>query len=264
MPYATNPIDGVRTYFADLHGDGPPILVFNGLGDLIEDSLELPIVRALAGENRLILIDHRGHGRSDKPHDEASYALSTRVADAIAALDALGIARAHVLGFSWGARLGFAIGEHAPERVLSLILCGNQPYAWDRSWSFVPMLTEAFDVSRGRGMQGFIDVIESVLGGGHIHDPARGRLLAGDHLALGAAWRSAMTEGPISADLGSWRVLCLIYAGEYDEMIDAARRAALEIPTARFLSLRGHSHLSAPLEVDQVLPAVLDLLRETS
>ena len=51
--------------------------------------------------------------------------------DAVAVLDALGIGRAHFLGSSWGARLGFALGEHAPERVLSLVLCGNQPYAWD-------------------------------------------------------------------------------------------------------------------------------------
>lgn len=263
MPYATNPIDGVRSYFEDWPGDGPPILVYNGLGDLIDDSRELPLVRALAGGNRLILVDHRGHGHSDKPHHEASYAVTTRVADAVAVLDSLGVARAHVLGFSWGARLGFAIGEHAPDRVLSLMLCGNQPYAWNRTWSFVPMLTEAFDVTRNRGMQGFISVLEQVLGG-RIHEPTKSRLLAGDPLALGAAWRCAMTEGPISADLSSWRVPCLIYLGEHDEMIDDARRAASEIPNARFLSLRGHGHLSAPLEVDQVLPAVRDLLRETS
>lgn len=49
--------------------------------------------------------------------------------------------------------------------------------------------------------------------------------------------------------------------GEHDEMRDSARRAASEIPNARFLSLRGRTHLSAPLEADQVLPAVRDLLR---
>lgn len=260
MPLATNPIDGARSYFEDWPGDGPPILVYNGLGDLVDDSREMPIVGALAGGNRLILVDHRGHGRSDKPHDEASYALTTRVADAVAVLDTLGIPCAHILGFSWGARLGFAIGEHAPERVLSLILCGNQPYAWNRSWSFVPMLTEAFGVTGNSGMQGFIGVLEQVLGG-PIHEPTKSRLLAGDPLALGAAWRSAMTEGPISADLSLWRLPCLIYLGEHDEMHDSALRAASEIANARFLSLRGHSHLSAPLEVDQVLPAVRELLR---
>jgi pimeloyl-ACP methyl ester carboxylesterase len=64
----------------------------------------------------------------------SAYALPLRSADAVAILDTLDIERAHFLGFSWGARLGFAIGEHAPARVISLILCGNQPYAWDPNW----------------------------------------------------------------------------------------------------------------------------------
>jgi len=263
MPYATNPIDGVRSYFEDWQGDGPPILVYNGLGDVIEDSRELPLVRALAEKNRLVLVDDRGHGRSDTPHDGASYALTTRVADVVAVLDRLDLPRAHVLGFSWGARLAFALGEYARQRVLSLILCGNQPYAWDSRWPFVPMLTEAFGRTQGGGMPGFIDVLERVLGG-HLPASATRRLLAADPLALGAAWRSATTEGPISTDLGSWRVPCLIYLGEDDEMHAAAKRAASEIPTARFLSLRGHTHLSAPFEVDQVLPAVRALLSAAS
>ena len=37
-------------------------------------------------------------------------------------LDALGVERAHLPGSSWGARLGFGLGEHAPERMLSLVL----------------------------------------------------------------------------------------------------------------------------------------------
>ena len=68
---------------------GSPVLVYAGLADPIEEAQGLPLV---------------------------PYALPTRVADATAVLDELGIDRAHVLGFSWGARLGFAIGEHAPAR----------------------------------------------------------------------------------------------------------------------------------------------------
>ena len=56
-----------------------------------------------------------------------------RVADAVAVLDRLGIERAHFIGRSWGGRLCFGIGEHAPERGRSLIIGGNQPYAWPDS-----------------------------------------------------------------------------------------------------------------------------------
>jgi pimeloyl-ACP methyl ester carboxylesterase len=130
VPYATNPIDGVRTYFEDGPGPGPPVLVYPGFTDPLEYAKSSPLAQALGDEFRLIFADHRGQGRSDKPYDVASYALTTRVADATAVLDALEIPQAHYLGFSWGARLGFALGEHAPARVLSLVLCGNQPYEW--------------------------------------------------------------------------------------------------------------------------------------
>jgi hypothetical protein len=65
-----------------------------------------------------------------------------------------------------------------------------------------------------------------------------------------------MSEGAISRDLTAWRLPCLIYMAGGEEMYANAARAAAEIPTARFLALSGHTHLSAPYEVEQVLPAV--------
>ncbi|MBA2551297.1 MAG: alpha/beta fold hydrolase [Nocardioidaceae bacterium] len=255
MPWATNPRDGVRSYFEDTGGDGSPVLVYTGLADPLEEAQQNPLVRALAYEHRMVFADHRGHGRSDKPHDVDSYALPTRVLDAVAVLDQADVERAHVLGFSWGARLGFAIGEHAPERALSLVLCGNQPYAWEERWPFVPMLSEALDAAQHSGMQGFLDTLESTLSDA-LGETVRRRLLDNDPRAIGAAWRSAMSEGAISRDLTAWRLPCLIYMAGGEEMYANAARAAAEIPTARFLALSGHTHLSAPYEVEQVLPAV--------
>jgi pimeloyl-ACP methyl ester carboxylesterase len=257
--FAANPVDGVRSYVEDWGGSGSPVLVYAGLADPIEEAQGLPLVQALAGDYRMIFADHRGHGRSDKPHDPQAYALPTRVADATAVLDELGIDRAHVLGFSWGARLGFAIGEYTPERARSLVLCGNQPYAWDPSWPAVPMLTRVLDAADTEGMQGFLDTIESELGSGALPEQTRARTLANDPLAIAAAWRSALSEGAISPDLGAWRVPCLIYVAADDDMAANAERAAREIPTATFLALSGESHLSAPYECDRVLPAVRDV-----
>ena len=82
-----------------------------------------------------------------------------------------------------------------------------------------------------------------------------------DPAALEAAWRSAQLEGPISQDLGNWQVPCLICAGAADEMHDDARRAAKEIHGATFVSLAGHSHISAFYEADALLlPHIVDLL----
>jgi pimeloyl-ACP methyl ester carboxylesterase len=157
VPFATNPIDQVRTFFEDSGGNGPPVLAYPGFTDPLEYAKTSPLARGLRSEFRLIFADHRGQGRSEKPHDVESYALTTRVRDAIAILDALGIERTHYLGFSWGARLGFAIGEHAPERALSLVLCGNQPYAWPTDSPMLRAVTVAVAAGRERGMEALVE-----------------------------------------------------------------------------------------------------------
>ena len=133
MPYATNAEDGLRTYFEDAGGAGAPVLFYTGFADPLDVAKTARLARALGGEFRLIFADHRGQGGSDMPREPSAYALPRRVGDAVAVLDALGIERVHFLGSSWGARLGFGFGEHAPERVLSLVLCGN-PAALEAAW----------------------------------------------------------------------------------------------------------------------------------
>jgi pimeloyl-ACP methyl ester carboxylesterase len=264
VPYATNPTDQIRTFFEDLGGDGQPVLVYPGFTDPLEFSKASPLAQELQRDFRLILADHRGQGRSDKPHDVASYALTTRVADAIAILDALRIERAHYIGFSWGARLGFAIGEHAPQRVWSLVLCGNQPYEWPGNSPMLAAVGDAVAAGKEHGMVAFVEKWESLLIGERLPEPARTWMLDNDPLALDAEFRSAFVEGPISADLTKWNVRCLIYAGEEDEMHANAARAASEIPGATFISLTGHTHFSAERVADQLLPRVVEMFRSAA
>ncbi len=260
MPYATNQIDGLRVYFEDWGGAGAPVVFYTGFLDPIAVAQASGIALGLRDEFRLIFADHRGHGNSDKPIDPAAYALRIRVADHIAVLDALGIERAHVIGFSWGARLGFAIGEQAPDRVRSLVLCGNQPYGWDLSTPIARAVAAGMEASMTGGMQGLVEGFEAGLGI-RFAEPARSLELANDPKALYAAWKSVSSEGAISDDLTRWRLPSLIYAGTDDEMHDAARRAAEEIPNATFLSLPGHTHVSAEGEVAAILDPIQELLR---
>src|SRR5919109_4046414 len=262
MPYATNSGDGLHTYFEDAGGAGPPVLFYTGFADPLEVAKSSHRARALSGEFRLIFADHRGQGGSDKPRDAAAYALPTRVGDVVAVLDALGIERAHFLGSSWGARLGFALGELAPERVLSLVLCGNQPYVWNLASSTADAVAAAIRASRRKGMRGFVVAFEAALDYRFPEPQRTWTLEKNDPAALEAAWLSVQAEGPISRGLGAWRLPCLICAGEADEMHDDAKRAAEEIPGARFVSLAGHSHISAFYEADDlVLPHIVALLR---
>lgn len=263
MPYATNPIDHVRTFFEDSGGRGQPVLLYPGFTDPLEYAKASPLAQALQGDYRLIFVDHRGQGRSDRPHEVGSYALSTRVADAVTILDTLGIEQAHYIGFSWGARLGFAIGEHAPERLLSLVLCGNQPYEWPVDGPMLSAVADAVAAGRELGMVAFVETWESSIGE-RFAEPGRTWMLKNDPLALDAEFRSLFLEGPVSRDLTKWNVPCLIYAGEDDEMHDDAERAAAEIPSATFISLPGHTHFSAERVADQLLPRVVELFRSAA
>jgi pimeloyl-ACP methyl ester carboxylesterase len=265
VPYATNPVDGIRTCFQDSGGTGPPVLFYTGFADPLEVAMESRLAIALSGEFRLIFADHRGQGGSDKPREPSAYALPTRVEDAVAVLDALRVERTHFLGSSWGARLGYALGEYAPERVLSLVLCGNQPYAWNLDSPTAQAVAAAIAAAKKEGMNGFVEAFETALDY-RFPEPARTWTLEkNEPAALEAAWHSALAEGAVSQDLRRWRVPCLICAGEADEMHDAAKQAAEEIPGARFVSLGGHSHISAFYEADDLLlPHVLELLRSAA
>ena len=163
MPHATNPEDGVRTYFEDSGGAGPPVLFYTGFADPLEVAKASRLARALSGEFRLIFADHRGQGGSDRPVEPTAYALATRVGDAVAVLDALGVERAHFVGASWGARLGYAVGAHAPEQLHSLVLCGNQPYAWNLESPTAQAVAAAIAASRREGMKGFVEAFEVAL-----------------------------------------------------------------------------------------------------
>jgi pimeloyl-ACP methyl ester carboxylesterase len=70
MAFANN--KGIRIHY-EVEGDGPPLVIQHGYSDSIETWYELGYVDALKGTHRLILVDARGHGASDKPYDTAAY-----------------------------------------------------------------------------------------------------------------------------------------------------------------------------------------------
>jgi pimeloyl-ACP methyl ester carboxylesterase len=262
MAYATNGRDGIRVYFEDDGGEGAPVVLHGGLLDSVTDLRESALAQALpSSEFRLIYVDHRGLGNSDKPHDPDAYEMRQRVADAVAVLDELGLERAHFIGQSWGGRLGFGIGEHAPGRVRSLVIGGNQPYAWPDS-PLVRMVTEAVSAARTEGMEALVGAFEEFWRV-KFPDAQRARWLDNDPLALAAGWSTAMDEGAITEDLQSWRLPCLIFLGAADlDFLDGARRAVDEIPNAELLLLAESDHYAAHVSPDEVvLEATLRVLR---
>jgi pimeloyl-ACP methyl ester carboxylesterase len=82
-------------------------------------------VPPLAREFRVLRLDRRGNGLSEKPPLGYTYTLDGLLADFVSFLDALGIERVHYAGDSLGGVLGAAFAARHPERVKSLVLCAT-------------------------------------------------------------------------------------------------------------------------------------------
>jgi pimeloyl-ACP methyl ester carboxylesterase len=121
MPFAVN--QGVRIHY-EVEGQGFPLIIQHGYTDSMETWYELGYVEALKGMHRLILVDARGHGTSDKPHVTSAYAKERQAADVVAVLEELKVQRADYWGYSMGGRIGFALAQYAPERFRCFVIGG--------------------------------------------------------------------------------------------------------------------------------------------
>jgi pimeloyl-ACP methyl ester carboxylesterase len=107
----------------DEHGDGAPLILIHG--GLSSSSDWAPVVPGLADGFRVITPDSRGHGRSNNPAGELSYAL---IADDIAALiTALGLHRPVVGGWSDGGQATLELGVRHPGAAGALIVGAAYP-----------------------------------------------------------------------------------------------------------------------------------------
>lgn len=100
------------------YGEGEPLLIVNGTSQSL--GFWADIAPVLAGSHRVITYDLRGMGGSERGTGEIS--VRSLAADALDLLDALGIERAHVLGYSLGSAVAQELALAAPDRVASMVL----------------------------------------------------------------------------------------------------------------------------------------------
>ena len=87
---------GVRLRYVE-QGKGDPVVLVHGFTNTADIWWASGIAQDLARDHRVIALDLRGHGKSDKPHDPAKYGREMGL-DIVRLLDHLGIRRAHVVG----------------------------------------------------------------------------------------------------------------------------------------------------------------------
>lgn len=115
--------NGVRIHYLEA-GEGVPVLMMHGFSGTAERQFGTPgVIRALAANYRVLAIDGRGHGQSDKPYDPAVYGPEMGQ-DLLRLQDHIGVTRSHMVGYSLGAMVLANLVCHRPERFLSCVLGG--------------------------------------------------------------------------------------------------------------------------------------------
>lgn len=230
MPYANN--QGVKIHY-EVRGSGPAI-VFNhgfprdrtswyGYADKLQD------------QYACVLINGRGMGLSEKPHEIEAYTFETKVADTTSVMDDLGIDKGVYWGFSMGGGIGWATARYAPQRFHAFIIGGSEPFRTDAD-------REGIRTSAAR---------------------IRANPAGYPEQDVEALYASQMgsTLGPNFEDvLPTMTMPTLVYVGEDDPRFPAIIRAAAMIPNVTFFTLPERDHSATHRDVNAIVAHALPFL----
>lgn len=189
----------------------------------------------LAAGFRVIGIDQRGHGASDKPHDPASYSLGSLVTDIEQVLDTYLVDNAFYVGYSLGARVGWEVARDLPDRIDRVVL-GRVPDGiplerlnLDEVRRYVADGTPVTDEATAQ----YIGLVERVPG----NDPAA-------LLALAEQLRKSRT---IDIDTHTAPPQPTLFAtGTLDPNLDGTRALAAACSRSELFEIPGRHHFNAP------------------
>lgn len=245
--------DGVRIEFETV-GDGPPLVLLHGFFGDRTTWRSAGYVDLLSADFRLVLIDARGHGGSDAPHDAAAYRIDCQVGDVIAVLDELRISRAAF----WGASLGATIGLHLlalhPERLTALVAGGAHG---DRVVADPVAVEREVATYRTEGIGPFITWLERR---GEVPSWMRDAMRAADPRALAALTGALANRDGVLEAIAATSVPVLLLAGSLDPGLTAIRRTAAKITNATLVEFPGLGHLDVFTHAAAGVPVAREFL----
>jgi non-heme chloroperoxidase len=228
--------DGLKlAYFDEGDPSGAPVLLIHGFASTASVNWVHPGWLKTLGDAsyRVIAIDNRGHGASDKPRDVEAYRPWHMAGDAVALLDHLGIPEANVMGYSMGARISVFAALANPHRVRSLVLGGLGIGMTDGVGDWDPiadaLLASSLDDvthERGRMFRAFAEQTKS------------------DRWALAACIRGSR-DLVARSDMGKIDAPTLIGVGTKDDIAGSAEELAALMPNATSLDIPGRDHMLA-------------------
>ncbi|MCB1498366.1 MAG: alpha/beta fold hydrolase [Bauldia sp.] len=226
--------DGVDIAFL-ASGEGDPILLIHGFASnhVVNWGATGWIDTLKRAGRRIIAMDVRGHGKSAKLRDPASYSLALMAADAIRLLDHLGIPRADVMGYSMGARITVALALAHQGRMRSIVL-GGMGYAMVAGMGGEDEIVAALEAPS----------LEAVRPGPGLAYRKFAEQTGSDMLALAACLRKArQTFTP--EQLATIHVPTLIAIGDKDGVAGSAEGLAALIPGAEVFVIPNRDHMLA-------------------
>jgi pimeloyl-ACP methyl ester carboxylesterase len=226
---------GVPIHY-EVIGQGRPIVLVHGFSSSFDgDWRQSGWVDFLVGEDRKVIgPDCRGHGSSGKPHSPGAYAGDQIPDDVLAVMDAVGIERADIMGYSMGALVTLSLLTRNAERFTSAVVGG------------IGLPRPAADPQRRAALVAALEAADPAT----ISEPTALRFRqsaerrGNDLLALAAFQRSERTQADQAALL-RLELPLLVVVGDQDEVLESARQLVAAVAGAELVTLTGEDHRSA-------------------
>ena len=229
----TRPSANTVDLFHEEKGTGDPLVLIHGLGSASYDWRAQ--IEELADAYRVIALDLRGHGRSEKPR--GPYSIPQFAADVSAVLTRLDVRPAHLVGLSLGGMVAFQLAVDTPELVRSLVIINSAPAVLMDSFKMRAVLALRLFILKVFGLRVLGRIIARGLLPRREQQPLRREFVArfarNDPHAYEASMR-AIVNWSVADRLGEIRCPVLVLSGDRDYTpVEAKERYVRLIPKAR-------------------------------
>jgi pimeloyl-ACP methyl ester carboxylesterase len=240
---------GAKLRYVDV-GRGEPVVLIHGFAaDLELNWIRPGVLPALAKDFRVVALDCRGHGKSDKPHDAARYG-TWMVRDVAALLDHLGIRRAHIVGYSMGGNIAAKFVTMYPDRAATVTLGGSSGHrarteehdredeelasSLEQGKSILPLLRRLAPPNQPKAPDAMLEQASRMV------------IARNDPLALAAVTRTRRALAVGDDELKAVRVPLQAIVGTADPAIAGVQALKELLPALRVVAIEGATHVGAP------------------
>lgn len=244
--------DGVKLHYVRLGDTGSWVVLIHGYTGSAEGNwFANGIAAALAERHRVVAIDCRNHGRSDKPVPGGP----GKAEDVVEMMDHLGIERAHVHGYSMGGMLTARLLALVPDRIITAGFGGSGVRETEEEWlARVPPDVEGTDPEEAQASRNLR--ISAAMNNGKTREEAEAAADAPREPRRQPSRGGARTGGGLDLDLRKVDIPVLAINGEYDRPFAKTHRLWRELRNFTNVVLPGKSHLTA-IVAETMPPAYL-------